>query len=119
MSVRIWLLRNAEKFRIRSSLLFTVFLGFTSDPYPYVREAALDGLVGLSKTGEFESLDAIEGCYCRAVELLKDTEDCVRSAAVRAVRHRSFNYHEILIIAPCLIPDIFTVSLWIVFALSW
>lgn len=85
VSVRIWLLRNAEKFRIRSSLLFTVFLGFTSDPYPYVREAALDGLVGLSKTGEFESLDAIEGCYCRAVELLKDTEDCVRSAAVRAV----------------------------------
>ncbi|CAK9323388.1 unnamed protein product [Citrullus colocynthis] len=27
----------------------------------------------------------IEGCYCRAVELLNDVEDCVRSAAVRVV----------------------------------
>ncbi|KAG7965208.1 hypothetical protein I3843_09G212000 [Carya illinoinensis] len=85
VSVRSWLLRNAERFRIGPHVLLTTFLGFTRDPYPYVRKTALDGLVGLSKPSVVEDLDMIQACYCRAVELLLDAEDYVRSAAVRAV----------------------------------
>ncbi|KAJ0089195.1 hypothetical protein Patl1_31443 [Pistacia atlantica] len=85
VSVRLWLLINAERFGVRSHLLFTVFLGFTKDPYPYLRRAALDGLLGLCKSGVLEDLDVIKACYCRAVELLRDMEDCVRLAAVRVV----------------------------------
>ncbi|KAJ0088067.1 hypothetical protein Patl1_31451 [Pistacia atlantica] len=85
VSVRLWLLRNAERFGVRSHLLFTVFLGFTQDPFPYVRRAALDGLLGLCKSRVLEDLDVIKACYCRAVELLRDMEDCVRLAAVRVV----------------------------------
>ncbi|XP_060674160.1 protein SIEL isoform X1 [Ziziphus jujuba] len=84
-SLRPWLLRNAERLHVRPYLLFTVFLGFTKDPYPYVRKVALDGLVGLSKNGVIEDRGMIRGCYFRAVELLTDMEDCVRSAAVRTV----------------------------------
>lgn len=50
-----------------------------------MRKVALDGLVDLSKNGVIEDPDMIEGCYFRAVELLNDMEDCVRSAAVRTV----------------------------------
>ena len=52
-----------------------------------MRKIALDGLVGLSKPGVIEDRGMIDGCYCRAVELLGDMEDRVRSAAVRAVRY--------------------------------
>ncbi|KAH9669906.1 protein SIEL [Citrus sinensis] len=85
VSVRLWLLRNAERFNVRPHLLFTVCLGLTKDPYPYVREAALNGLVCLLKHVVFEDVDLIQGCCCRAVELLRDHEDCVRCAAVRVV----------------------------------
>ncbi|PON42479.1 Coatomer beta subunit [Parasponia andersonii] len=85
LSVRLWLLRNAERFRLRSYLSITLFLGFTKDPYPCVRKAALDGLVRLSGSNAIEDEDMIRGCYYRAVELLRDMEDTVRSAAVRAV----------------------------------
>ncbi|KAK8303614.1 hypothetical protein V6Z12_D04G162600 [Gossypium hirsutum] len=85
VSVRQCLLRNAEKLVFRESVLLAVFLGFTRDPYPYVRKEALDGLVKLCKNGDFDDRDVIEGCYCRAVELLRDAENYVRSAAVRAV----------------------------------
>nr|XP_023903304.1 protein SIEL [Quercus suber] len=85
VSVRSWLLRNAERFRISPYLLLTLFLGFTKDPYPYVRKIALDGLVGVSKSGIIEDRSMINGCYCRAIELLGDMEDQVRSAAIRAV----------------------------------
>lgn len=84
-SLRPWLLRNAERLHVRPYLLFTVFLGFTKDPFPYVRKVALDGLVSLSKSGVIEDREMIRGCYFRAVELLRDMEDCVRSAAVRVV----------------------------------
>lgn len=50
-----------------------------------MRKAALDGLFGLSKTGVIEDGDMIRGCYFRAVELLNDMEDCVRSSAIQAV----------------------------------
>ncbi|CAK8542026.1 unnamed protein product [Lathyrus sativus] len=54
---RVWMLRNASCiFRIRPALLFKVLLGFTKDPYPYVRAASLEGLVGLSGRGEFPEL---------------------------------------------------------------
>lgn len=89
MSARLWLLNNAGMFPIRPSVLFTVFLGFTKDPYPYVRKASLDGLVGLSKHGVIEDPILVDGCYHRAVQLLDDMEDCVRSSAVRAVRYRN------------------------------
>ncbi|CAK9327124.1 unnamed protein product [Citrullus colocynthis] len=84
VSIRTWLLNNAGRFQLRPSLLFTVFLGFTKDPYPYVRKAALDGLSGLGNT-VLEDDTLIEGCYYRAIELLNDMEDCVRSAAIRVV----------------------------------
>ncbi|GMP51385.1 hypothetical protein CsSME_00017636 [Camellia sinensis var. sinensis] len=85
VSVRHWLLLNAERFWIRPPLLLTVFLGFTKDPYPYVRRVALDGLFGLCKSIVVEDCTLVESCYCRGVELLSDMEDCVRSSAVRAV----------------------------------
>lgn len=84
-ATRPWLLRNAERFGVQPYLLSSLFLGFTKDPYPYVRKAALDGLFGLSKTGVIEDGDMIRGCYFRAVELLNDMEDCVRSSAIQAV----------------------------------
>lgn len=84
--MRRWLLRNAERFGVGPHVLITVFLGFTKDPYPCVREAALDGLVNLSKSSVFEDRGLVEGCYNRAVELLGDVEACVRCAAVRTVR---------------------------------
>ncbi|XP_059462370.1 protein SIEL isoform X2 [Corylus avellana] len=77
VSVRSWLLRNAERFCIGPYVLLTLFLGFTKDPYPNVRKIALDGLVRLSKPGVIEDPGMIQGCYCRAVELLCDMEDCV------------------------------------------
>ena len=87
VSVRSWFLSNAFRFPIRPYVLLTVMLGFTKDPYPYVRRVALDGLVGLSKSSVIEDCGVIEGCYCRAVELLGDAEDSVRCAAVHAVRY--------------------------------
>ncbi|XP_059668082.1 protein SIEL isoform X3 [Cornus florida] len=85
VSVRHWLLLNAERLNVPPQFLLTLFLGFTKDPYPYVRRVALDGLVGLCKSILVENHGLIEGCYCRAVELLSDTEDCVRCAAVCVV----------------------------------
>ncbi|KAL5550721.1 hypothetical protein UlMin_000897 [Ulmus minor] len=85
VSVRAWLLGNAERFLVSSYLLFTMFLGFTKDPYPCVRRVALDGLVRLSKFGVIDDGEMVSGCYYRAVELLGDMEDYVRRAAVRAV----------------------------------
>lgn len=87
VSARLWLLNNAGLFQIRPSLLFTVFLGFTKDPYPYVRKASLDGLVDLINHGVFEDSSLVDGCYHRAVQLLGDMEDCVRSSAIRVVRY--------------------------------
>ncbi|CAL9220082.1 unnamed protein product [Arabidopsis halleri] len=85
ISSRLWLLRNAERFNVPSSVLFTLFLGFTKDPYPYIRKVALDGLINICNAGDFNHAHAVEGCYTRAVELLSDAEDSVRSSAVRAV----------------------------------
>lgn len=70
----------------RSSLFFTVFLGFTKDPYLFVRSFALDGLVSLCKCIVVQDHGMIEGCDCRAVELLFDVEDCVGCSDVRVVR---------------------------------
>nr|GMC81815.1 protein SIEL [Ipomoea batatas] len=85
ISIRYWLLRNVSRFVIRPSVLFTVLFGFTKDPYPNIRSAALDGLSGLCKCILIEDQNLIRGCYFRAVELLFDTEDTVRCSAVRAV----------------------------------
>ncbi|CAN8270006.1 unnamed protein product [Cochlearia groenlandica] len=85
VSFRMWLLRNAERFNVSPSVLFTLCLGFSKDPYPYIRKAALDGLITVCVAGDFDHANAIEGCYTRAVELLADAEDSVRSSAVRAV----------------------------------
>lgn len=86
ISSRMWLLRNAERFHVPSSVIFTLFLGFTKDPYPYIRKVALDGLIYICKAGDFDHPHAVQACYARAVELLGDAEDSVRSSAVRAVR---------------------------------
>ncbi|KAF5200801.1 Integrator complex subunit [Thalictrum thalictroides] len=83
VSVRSWIILNAKRFNVGTCLLVTVFLGFTSDPYPYVRRAALDGLVSLKELANVQKHDLIESCYDRAVELLIDTNECVRSAATR------------------------------------
>lgn len=79
------MLRNASKFRVRLSVLLTVFLGFTKDPFPYIREAALDGLVMWNDNVGVENRSLVECCYFRAVELLFDAEDSVRRSAVTAV----------------------------------
>ncbi|KAI3829476.1 hypothetical protein L1987_03601 [Smallanthus sonchifolius] len=83
--VRHRLLLDAEKFDVRPSVLLTVLLGFTKDPYPYVRKGALDGLIGLCNRIVVEDCGVIEGCYLRGVELLSDSEECVRCSAVRMV----------------------------------
>ncbi|XP_018514824.1 protein SIEL isoform X2 [Brassica rapa] len=85
VSSRMWMLRNAERFDLPSSVLFTLFFGFTKDPYPCIRRVALDGLVYVCEAGGFDHARAVQGCYARAVELLDDDEDSVRSSAVRAV----------------------------------
>ncbi|KAK3032868.1 hypothetical protein RJ639_037045, partial [Escallonia herrerae] len=85
VSTRHWLLQNAERCGVRPSLLLTVLLGFTKDPYPLIRRAALDELVALCRYIVVEDRDMIEGCYFRAVELLFDMEDYVRCSAVRAI----------------------------------
>ncbi|KAK9057864.1 hypothetical protein SSX86_022703 [Deinandra increscens subsp. villosa] len=83
--VRHRLLLEAEKFDVRPSILLTVFLGFSKDPYPYVRKAALDGLIGLRDRIVVEDRGMIEGCYLRGVELLSDAEEGVRCSAVHMV----------------------------------
>ncbi|KAJ0234006.1 Protein SIEL [Hirschfeldia incana] len=85
VSSRMWIIRNAERFCIPSSVLFTLCFGFTKDPYPLIRKLALDGLVYVCEAGGFDHVHAVQGCYARAVELLGDAEDSVRSSAVRAV----------------------------------
>ncbi|CAF2102582.1 protein SIEL-like [Brassica napus] len=85
VSSRMWMLRNAERFDLPSSVLFTLCFGFTKDPYPCIRRVALDGLVYVCEAGGFDHARAVQGCYARAVELLDDDEDSVRSSAVRAV----------------------------------
>lgn len=70
---------------MRPNLLLTVMLGFTKDPYPCVRQAALNGLVHVCESMvEVDDCGIIEGCYFRSVELLQDREDYVRIAAVRS-----------------------------------
>lgn len=91
MPARSWMLRNAGyRFGVRPAFLLPVLLGFTKDPYPYVRAVALEGLVGLSERGEFCDVSMLNGCYQRAVQLLIDMEDCVRFSAVRVVRFHLF-----------------------------
>ncbi|PIA37467.1 hypothetical protein AQUCO_03000205v1 [Aquilegia coerulea] len=85
VSVRSWIILNAKWFNVGTCCLVTVFLGFMSDTYPYVRKAALDGLVNLKELVNVKKRELIESCYDRAVELLLDTNECVRSAAVRVV----------------------------------
>lgn len=82
IAVRHWLLLNAKRLSIRPSVLLTVLLVFTKDPFPYIRRVSLDGL---SNCIVSEDRGMIEGCYCGAVELLSDMEDCVRRSAVRAI----------------------------------
>lgn len=86
VAVRVWFLKNAMRFGMRPNLLLTVLLGFTKDPYPCVRQAALNGLVHVCESVvEVDDCGIIEGCYFRSVELLQDREDYVRIAAVRSV----------------------------------
>ncbi|XP_060213617.1 protein SIEL isoform X2 [Lycium barbarum] len=85
VSVRHWLLLNVSRFEIRPSVLLTVLLGFTKDPYPDIRNVALIGLADLCKCVLVEDGGLIRGCYFRAVEFLFDFEDSVRCSAVRAV----------------------------------
>lgn len=66
-------------------MLLAVFLGFTKDPFPYIREAALNGLVICNDSVVVEDRSLVECCYFRAVELLFDAEDSVRRSAVRTV----------------------------------
>ncbi|KAK1320658.1 hypothetical protein QJS10_CPA03g01417 [Acorus calamus] len=67
----------------RADLVVPLFLDCMADPYPSVRRAALDGLAALFAVGIDEA--RIEGFYDRAVELFRDRDEFVRSAAVGAV----------------------------------
>ncbi|XP_052728971.1 protein SIEL isoform X2 [Vigna angularis] len=84
---RAWMLRNAgSSFEVRPGLLLAVLLGFTKDPYPYVRDAALEGLVRfIERGGELKDVGLVDACYRRAVQLLRDFDPCVRYSAVRVV----------------------------------
>ncbi|KAK4776372.1 hypothetical protein SAY86_005060 [Trapa natans] len=59
--------------------------GFTKDPYPCVRKAALDGLISLSRAGAVEGHSLITRCHHGAVELLGDSEACVRVPAIQTI----------------------------------
>nr|XP_043611139.1 protein SIEL [Erigeron canadensis] len=85
VSVRHKMMLNVEKFGVRPSVLVTVLLGFSKDPFPYVRKAALDGLVWLCKCRRVVDFRLVESCYLRGVELLFDSEECVRCSAVKMV----------------------------------
>ncbi|XP_051130333.1 protein SIEL [Andrographis paniculata] len=85
VKTRRWMLRNVSDYRLRPSLLLMVLLGLTKDPYPYIKEAALDGLVMLCNSVVVDDRSLIEGCYFRAAELLFDADTSVRGAAVRVV----------------------------------
>ncbi|KAK1271602.1 hypothetical protein QJS04_geneDACA014670 [Acorus gramineus] len=67
----------------RADLVVPLFLDCMADPYLSVRRAALDGLAALFAVGVDEA--RIEGFYDRAVELFRDRDEFVRSAAVGAV----------------------------------
>ncbi|KAL5727932.1 hypothetical protein ACHQM5_001071 [Ranunculus cassubicifolius] len=84
--VRSWILSNSKRFHVPTYRLATIFLKFTSDPYAFVRRAALEGLISLEELKNVKQRGLIHRCYDRAVELLLDTNDCVRSVAVHAVR---------------------------------
>lgn len=79
------MLSAGNRLGIRPNLLLTLFLGFTKDPYPSVREAALDGLVGLSRSVVVDDRGLVEACCSRAVHLLSDMEDSIRTSAIRGV----------------------------------
>ncbi|XP_047159467.1 protein SIEL-like isoform X1 [Vigna umbellata] len=87
VSARAWMLRNAgSSFKVRPGLLLAVLLGFTKDPYPYVTDAALEGLVRfIERGGELKDVGLVDACYRRAVQLLRDFDPCVRYSAVRVV----------------------------------
>ncbi|XP_058091142.1 protein SIEL isoform X2 [Magnolia sinica] len=62
------------------------FLGFLKDPYPLVRRAALDGLVGFAKLNGAGMCSLMtEGMYDRTVKLLLDLDEIVRLGAIRLV----------------------------------
>ncbi|KAI9091426.1 hypothetical protein K1719_028237 [Acacia pycnantha] len=50
-----------------------------------VRSALLEYIVDLIDHGVFEDSSLVDGCYHRAVQLLGDMEDCVRSSAICVV----------------------------------
>ncbi|XP_073289207.1 protein SIEL [Primulina huaijiensis] len=86
VKTRRWVAKNVGAFLcVRPSVLLTVLLGITKDPYPCVREAALDGLVSLSNCVAVDDKSLSECCYFRATELLFDAQKSVRCSAVRAV----------------------------------
>lgn len=73
---------------LRPELMVRVLLGISTDLYPLLRKAAVDGLVELLKRdGDWADGAVAKCCYDCAVELLKDEEELVRSAAVRLVRN--------------------------------
>lgn len=62
-------------------LVFKVFEAFTKDPYPSVRQAALEGLISLHLKG----FHLTKGCYRRAVALFQDKDELVRLSAIKLV----------------------------------
>ncbi|KAG1354165.1 protein SIEL [Cocos nucifera] len=71
---------------LRPHLMLKVLLGHALDLYPLVRRAALDGIMAFCEVAGCD-LDGsiIDCCYDRAVELFRDEDELVRSAAVRVV----------------------------------
>ena len=112
---RLWLLRNAgSRVRVRPALLFAVLLGFTKDPYPYVREASLEGLVRLGEGAVFEEVGMVKGCYERGVQLLSDMEDSVRVSAVRVVSFHLWIQNILLLFIILLIIKLFLIFFLVV-----
>ncbi|PKI51428.1 hypothetical protein CRG98_028139 [Punica granatum] len=79
---RAWLLRNAGRFGIRTYLLFTVFLGFTKDPYPYVSEWGQMLVASSCGSDRLKQSDAV---FIKLSSMVRDMSVEVRVAAFDAL----------------------------------
>ncbi|XP_008793958.4 protein SIEL isoform X2 [Phoenix dactylifera] len=71
---------------LRPHLMLKILLGLAVDLYPLVRRAALDGIMAFCEVaGSDIDSSIIDCCYDCAVELFRDEDELVRSAAVRLV----------------------------------
>lgn len=78
---------------LTDEVIFRVFLGFTGDIYPILRRDAIDGLFEfLTVAGAGVDIGVADCCLDRALGLMGDDDELVRSAAVRMVIYMFYTY---------------------------